>query len=146
MKYRKHILIIITCVLLALTLFLLLHRCLLGRWELCVFRALTGYPCPGCGLIHAAMAIILEGDFVKSFHYHPFLIPLLLTNAWLFGMFFGWFPLRFTWKHIVFLAVLFGAIFAFYAYRMLTQFPSDDYPMVYNKVNYLILLMHYFQR
>lgn len=39
--------------------------------SLCGFRALTGAPCPGCGLTHAFCAIG-HGRFAEAWHYHPF--------------------------------------------------------------------------
>lgn len=49
----------------------------------CVFRMLTGVPCPGCGMGHA-LVYALRGDLSASFAAHPLGIPLLaLWTAWL---------------------------------------------------------------
>ena len=37
----------------------------------CVFRTLTGFYCPGCGLGHAVEAL-LSFHLIKAFLYHPF--------------------------------------------------------------------------
>src|SRR5207244_9617366 len=45
---------------------------------ICLFRYLTGLPCPGCGLTRS-FSCILHGDFVRGYDYHPFgylLLPL----------------------------------------------------------------------
>ncbi len=45
----------------------------------CLFRALSGLPCPGCGLTRALVAL-LHGDLAAAFVYHPYsfvLLPLL---------------------------------------------------------------------
>lgn len=45
----------------------------------CPNRALTGVPCPGCGLTRATFAL-LSGDLVEALHWHP-LVFLLLPLA-----------------------------------------------------------------
>ena len=39
----------------------------------CVFRSLTGFYCPGCGIGHAAEAL-LSFRFAEAFLYHPFFV------------------------------------------------------------------------
>ena len=53
----------------------------------CVFRSLTGFYCPGCGLGHAVEAL-LSFHLMKAFLYHPFfaytagfLLIYIVTNA-----------------------------------------------------------------
>jgi len=43
---------------------------------LCAFRALTGIPCPGCGLSRASLALF-ELHFVEAYHYHPLVFVIL---------------------------------------------------------------------
>ena len=45
--------------------------------SLCIFRNITGFPCPGCGLTRAGRHL-LHFDFQKSFEYHPLFVPLIL--------------------------------------------------------------------
>lgn len=42
----------------------------------CVFRSVTGIPCPFCGMTHATLAIG-RGDFAAALAHHP-LAPLVL--------------------------------------------------------------------
>lgn len=46
---------------------------------LCIFRLLTGIPCPGCGMTRA-LAAVLRGDAASAFSFHPlwWTLPLLL--------------------------------------------------------------------
>ena len=46
---------------------------------LCIFRRLTGFPCPGCGMTRAVLCV-LRGDFSGAFNYHPLwvLLPVFL--------------------------------------------------------------------
>lgn len=50
--------------------------------HLCLFRALTGWRCPGCGMGHALQAAF-RGDWAASWAAHPLGIPLsVLWTAW----------------------------------------------------------------
>ena len=46
---------------------------------LCLFRAVTGVPCPGCGLTRA-IARLARGDLAQAVTLHP-LAPLLAAEA-----------------------------------------------------------------
>lgn len=39
----------------------------------CIFKAVTGYDCPGCG-IQRAFHALLHGDVKAAFHYNAFLV------------------------------------------------------------------------
>lgn len=53
---------------------------------LCVFKNITGVPCPGCGLGRATVAIF-KGSFLESFHYNiiaiPFTLAVFISFIWL---------------------------------------------------------------
>ncbi|MBQ3064986.1 MAG: DUF2752 domain-containing protein [Clostridia bacterium] len=69
---------------------LLLAVCvLLAFWvlggRLCIFARITGYPCPGCGMTRAVLAVF-RGDLGAAFSHHPLwvtlpVIALLLLRA-----------------------------------------------------------------
>jgi hypothetical protein len=48
--------------------------------SLCPFATLTGLPCPGCGLLRAALALA-RGDVAESFHIHPLALVVLPVAA-----------------------------------------------------------------
>ena len=48
--------------------------------RVCLMHAATGVPCPGCGLIRS-VASAARGLVERSWHYHPFGIPLLALCA-----------------------------------------------------------------
>ncbi|HEX8143368.1 MAG TPA: DUF2752 domain-containing protein [Pyrinomonadaceae bacterium] len=47
---------------------------------LCLFRALTGYPCPGCGMTRAFSAIA-HGELWRAVRYNPFSPLLFLAGV-----------------------------------------------------------------
>ncbi|MBI1814463.1 MAG: DUF2752 domain-containing protein [Deltaproteobacteria bacterium] len=49
--------------------------------SVCLFHALTGYDCPGCGM-GRALLLLTQGRIIASLHQHPFGVPLV---AWAAG-------------------------------------------------------------
>lgn len=43
---------------------------------LCLFKAVTGLPCPGCGMAHA-LILGMNGRWAESFAAHPLGLPVL---------------------------------------------------------------------
>jgi len=88
----------------------------------CVFRLVTGYHCPGCGMTHAAMALI-HGQPKTAFRENPLslsVVPLLL----LYGAYRAEVYIRsartdFRKWEIVFLGVLWVVVLAFWLLRNL---------------------------
>ena len=62
----------------AISIVAAVNYCLLQCTQLCVFRAVTGLPCPGCGLTHAASSL-LRGEVVESLLYHALFVPYVVT-------------------------------------------------------------------
>ena len=48
--------------------------------SLCPFAALTGIPCPGCGLLRATVAL-MRGHFAESVHIHPLALVAVPVTA-----------------------------------------------------------------
>jgi hypothetical protein len=46
----------------------------------CPFKALTGVPCPGCGMTHALVSVA-KGDFHSALIYNPFSFFLVFMTA-----------------------------------------------------------------
>lgn len=99
----------------------------------CLFRHITGIPCPGCGMTRAHLAA-LRLDFQAAFSYHPlWFLPLpLLLMQFLFprGIFQN--PKWNTALSILLLVLVLGV----YAVRMILYFP-DSPPMEYQPNNLL---------
>lgn len=51
-----------------------------GHQTICPFRALTGLPCPGCGITRS-LVFLYRGDLLTSLRYHLFGIPTALFCA-----------------------------------------------------------------
>ncbi len=45
---------------------------------ICPFKALTGFPCPACGLTHATIYVFM-GEFSKAFSANPTVLLWLIT-------------------------------------------------------------------
>jgi hypothetical protein len=48
--------------------------------RVCLFRILSGLPCPGCGMTRA-LSSLLHGDGVAAFFYHPFVFAVFPALA-----------------------------------------------------------------
>ena len=129
-------------VLIALAALAGVNALILGKSQLCILRALTGLPCPGCGLVHSGF-FLLAGDFQQSFFWHPLLLPLLFTlilagipnGYWKFADKFK----RQTWWFVLLLI----ALIAVFIYRIIVYYPLQMGPMYYDPANYLELLLNF---
>lgn len=99
-----------------------------GFFPGCLFRALTGFACPGCGSTRA-LHHLLHGDLFGAFQLNPLLmvsLPVLLfvllrfTNAVMRGQ-----PMRTNTLHPRYIWTIFGIVLFFWIFRN-TQF----YPFV----------------
>ncbi|MDO8527091.1 MAG: DUF2752 domain-containing protein [Deltaproteobacteria bacterium] len=75
------------------------------HFSLCAIKCLTGFDCPGCGLIHSIFAL-LGGHLKESIAWHPMGVLVLLGLANL-----GWrgrFLLSEVGRKIIFCSVLAG--------------------------------------
>lgn len=97
----------------------------------CIWVLITGFPCPGCGLTRAGVAL-LKGRFRSAFEIHPFIYAIVI----LFVVFcIQRYILKKSPKAFVKwgIALLVGML-VFYAYRMLYLFPGEP-PMSYYRYN-----------
>ncbi len=81
LMYRRSTVIVIWSLLLAGSIYLYVFEPgKTGFFPVCLFRALTGFTCPGCGSTRA-MHQILHGHFIAAFMLNPLLLlafPFLL--------------------------------------------------------------------
>jgi hypothetical protein len=62
--------------------------------QLCIFKLISGLPCPGCGLTRAVV-FALDGDLSSSFYFHPFGVPFIVALLLLAGIdLVGWWYAR----------------------------------------------------
>ena len=111
---------------------------LLGKVQLCILRAICGYPCPGCGLTHAGL-FLLAGKISDSLRWNPFLLPIVFamfigcipSGKWKFA---DWFRNR-PWM-VIGINVLCGLYFI---YRLIMFYPQDQQsgPMYFDDANML---------
>lgn len=97
----------------------------------CLWRSLTGYPCPGCGLTRG-FASITEFDLVQSIRYNPeailftaiFILALLAPNQFisLKERFQGWFSGKSNKNLFISALVLFGILWIINIIRVSTGF------------------------
>ena len=88
----------------------------------CAFRLVTGYRCPGCGMTHAAMALI-HGQPKTAFRENPLslsVVPLLLLyGAYRAEVYIRTARTDFRKWEIVFLGVLWVVVLLFWLLRNL---------------------------
>ncbi len=123
--------------------------CLLGIYALtthalgiqnCLIKLCIGYPCPGCGMTRAALAL-LHLDFPLAFQMNPFifLLPFVLVliifkeKSWAKKI------LHAKWIWIS----LTGIVLVAYILRFIYVYP--DIPMDYNQNNLLSFIIALFQ-
>lgn len=59
----------------------------------CLFHAVTGYYCPGCGMTRAMHALV-HGDMAGALAMNPLMVSLLLLSPLLLAWRSGWQPAR----------------------------------------------------
>ncbi len=101
---------------------------------LCPVVLVTGFPCPGCGLTRAGLAI-LKLDFSRAWALHPFIFPIILL---VFLFFFNrYILLKKKMPGLKYFAIfVLSSMILFYIWRMLRFFPGEP-PMSYYQNNLL---------
>jgi hypothetical protein len=89
---------------------------------MCLFKLLTGLPCPGCGMTRAYLHLF-QGDIVGAFYFHPlfWLVPFLVA------LLIFWkkpFVQRLNQKRSFWLVLIIGVL-GVYGYRMWQFFPQQ---------------------
>ena len=99
----------------------------------CIWVAITGFPCPGCGLTRAGIAL-LRGEFKEAFQIHPFIyvIAALLVLFLCLSIY----PEAESKGVCKYVLVVVIAMLCFYVYRMIFLFPGEP-PMSYYRNNLL---------
>lgn len=115
-----------------ITAYFVLGRRTLGG--LCPVVMITGFPCPGCGLTRAGLAL-LRLDFYHAWMIHPFIFPIALLV--LLFCFNRYILLKKKMTGLKWCAIfVLSSMILFYIWRMLRYFPGEP-PMSYYKYNML---------
>lgn len=85
----------------------------------CLFKELTGIPCPGCGMTRAYISLLYL-DVRSAFHYHPMFwaIPLLVLFYLFDGKLF-----RQKWLNTTLLVGILAGFIICWVVRMILGFP-----------------------
>jgi hypothetical protein len=51
---------------------------------LCIWKRLTGHPCPGCGMTHAVTSV-MQADFRGAYQFNRGIVILIPLTAWLWA-------------------------------------------------------------
>ncbi|MDR0965741.1 MAG: DUF2752 domain-containing protein [Myxococcales bacterium] len=99
----------------------------------CLFRAMTGLPCPGCGSTRAIIAL-LSGDLARYLHYMPLAVPNVAALAYLAITY----PFRGTFGKgdKALLLLVFFVNVLFFIFRMIQMFPDTE-PYTINRTSML---------
>ncbi len=120
---------------LAIGIFIIIMYFIPSDHSLCIFRNVTGFPCPGCGLTRAGR-YLLHFEFQKSFEFHPLFIPLALILALYSLQLFGIDSKTRIIARLMadkrFWAITLCLFLTVYAIRMIILYP-DVPPMVYDE-------------
>lgn len=99
---------------------------------ICIFRSVSGLPCPGCGLTRASVAL-LKGHVKEAFDFHPLVfVALAFIFAYIFTCVFKIkiiekIKKKFINIFMLFLLIIFIGV---YIARMIMFFPNEE-PMTY---------------
>lgn len=106
--------------------------------HICPMVIVTGLPCPACGLSRA-VGYLFVGEFRKSLACNPFAIFWILFAAYFAYMrYVCGMKVRYLYEIMACLCLV---MMIYYAYRMITVFPSDP-PYVYQKHNLITILIN----
>lgn len=99
---------------------------LLGIHIVCYFKALTGIPCPGCGLTRAYLALF-KGNLTRALFFHPlFIVPAIVLIYLIIP------KLRNSKYNNLFWSIICIIFIGTYIVRMLLFFPHTA-PLDYDK-------------
>jgi len=107
-----------------ITVLLLLAFAMFSDTGLCIFRRVTGLPCPSCGMTRSYIALF-SGDIKSAFFMHPlfWLVPII------FGLLtYSYYKKVNLTKVYIIIAVIFIVV---YITRMILYFPHT-YPLDYD--------------
>ncbi|MBE6376788.1 MAG: DUF2752 domain-containing protein [Lentisphaerae bacterium] len=102
--------------------------------SICPVKAVTGLPCPGCGLTTAGMAL-LRGDWQAAYQANAMIFAFPPVAA-IFIISLIWRNKKFSrFANIIYLIAALG-LAGYFVYRLICFFPHGPYPMevTYNTI------------
>lgn len=93
----------------------------------CPMLMITGFPCPGCGLTRAGIAL-LKLHFIRAFSIHPMIYPIAVFI--LVFLFRRYVLLKSNQGMVRFAVMILVGLVLVYVYRMIRYFPDKE-PMIY---------------
>lgn len=121
----------------ATTISIIIALFVFGNDYFCIFKQITGIPCPTCGLTRAYYYLI-QGNIRLAFYYHPlfFIFPLIIAMI----IFYNYQIIKNILSHNYIIFFIGLAIFGTWIIRIIILSPSNP-PMDFNKTAPLFLII-----
>ena len=106
----------------------------------CIFKCVTGLPCPGCGLTRASLSLI-SFQWGKVLYYNIFIFPIALLS--ILGIVNRYIRNKSNQKLTKWIILMGVCMIFYYIYRMYVYFPEQE-PLNYHTHNLTRVLFNEF--
>lgn len=108
-------------------------------WQNCIIKLTIGYPCPGCGMTRAMLALC-KFDFIKAFQYNPFVFALPIIFLCIAFRHINFVKKILNNRWVIMMVLVF--VLLVYILRWIYVYPNE--PMDYYEYNLLTLIFSIF--